>query len=299
MKPILLDYLIYSVKYYFLIFLFVINIHAKANITHLDAAILGSTEGATEFLPISSSAHLIIVSHFLGLDSIEDPLFKESLNAFLVIIQFGAILAVLFILKNQVKLIWAGFSKKNPQGIELIKSLILAFIPTGIIGFLGESYIEKYFRAPIVLIAALCIGGLFMLLVDLFAKKLFKSDKLTLNQAFLIGCMQSLALCPGTSRSMMTICAGILLGLSFQKSLEFSFLLGVITISVASIYKIASQCFIIINYLNLYAILIGIGTAFIISLLFGRIFIWFLPRYGLKYFAIYRVLLAAFLYYIR
>ncbi len=266
---------------------------AKDNISMQDALAMGLTEGATEFLPISSTAHLILLNHYLGLDQLTDPYLQKVLTSLSVIVQLGAILAALVVFRKQVFKILKGFTGQDPQGLSLGKHLIYAFIPTGALGFVLEGFIENHLRNLETIMISLVLGAILMLVVQAYYKRrtLFRSlYSLSAKEAVFIGLMQGLALCPGTSRSMMTIVAGLMLGLKASDAVIFSFLLGLITISVAALYKMLSYGPLLLGYWHL------VGTTCIAALIsalgISYLFVVFFPRVGLKPFAYYRLFLA-------
>lgn len=269
---------------------------AKNSISIQDALAMGLTEGATEFLPISSTAHLILLNHFLGLDKLADPQLQKVLTSLSVIVQLGAILAALVVFRKNISKILKGFTGQDPQGLSLGKHLIYAFIPTGALGFMLEGFIESHLRNLETIILSLVLGAVLMLATQAYYKKkrIFRSlYNLSAKEAVFIGCMQGLALCPGTSRSMMTIVAGLLLGLKASDAVIFSFLLGLVTISVAALYKMLSYAPLLLGYWHL----VGVTcvAAFISALGVSYIFVGLFPRVGLRPFAYYRMFLACLL----
>lgn len=261
-----------------------------------DALVMGFTEGATEFLPISSTAHLILLNHYLGLDQLADPHLQQVLTSLSVIVQLGAILAALVVFRKQVFKILKGFTGQDPQGLTLGRHLIYAFIPTGALGFVLEGFIESHLRNLETIMISLVLGAILMLTVQAYYKRrtLFRSlYSLSAKEAVFIGLMQGLALCPGTSRSMMTIVAGLMLGLKASDAIIFSFLLGLITISVAAIYKMLSYAPLLVGYWPLVGI--TCTAAFMSALGVSYLFVGLFPRIGLKPFAYYRMALACLL----
>lgn len=212
--------------------------------TILQAIILGLVEGITEYLPVSSTGHLIITSWLLGL--LDDPARKPAIDSFNVIIQGGAILAVLGLYWPRVKMMLHGLVGKNPNGLALFIKLVVAFLPAAVLGLLFNKWIEERLFQPVPVLMALGGGGVLLLILSPWIKTLVKREdgerddfaQLTVLHALAIGCMQALAMWPGTSRSMVTILGGILFGLSPRRAAEFSFLLGLPTLGGACVYKI-------------------------------------------------------------
>jgi len=241
----------------------------------IDAFILGVVEGLTEFLPISSTGHLILVSWLLGIKQ------TETHKAFEVAIQLGSILAVVFLYKEKI------FSS-----IQLWKRLIIAFIPTGILGFILYKLIKSLF-SPYVVAIMLIVGGIIFIIVEkVYSEKEYHINDLEsipYTKAFFIGVFQSFAMVPGTSRSGATIIGGLLLGLSRKTAAEFSFLLAVPTMFVATFYDIFKHHseFQIDNWLNL-----GLGfiTAFIFAVFSIKFLLSFISKHSFIPFGIYRII---------
>ncbi len=240
----------------------------------LDALVLGIVEGITEFLPVSSTGHLILVSKLLGLPQSD---FQKS---FEVVIQLGSILAVIFAFKERIF-----------KDFELWKRLIIAFLPTAIFGFTLYKTIKSLF-APTTVAYMLIIGGIVFIVVELFYKEkehhLDDVDEISYPQAFIIGLFQSLAMIPGTSRSGATIIGGLLLGLKRKTAAEFSFLLAVPTMLAATAYD-SLKHYQEFHASNLLALIVGFVTAFIVALVVIRWFLHFLEHHTFIPFAIYRI----------
>ncbi|WP_456401856.1 undecaprenyl-diphosphate phosphatase [Persephonella sp.] len=242
----------------------------------LDSIILGIVEGLTEFLPVSSTGHLILVSKLLGIDQ------TDAHKAFEVAIQSGAILAVVFL-----------YREKLTHSIELWKRLIIGFIPTGILGFLLYKYIKELFN-PYTVSIMLILGGVIFIIVELFYKKReHQVDdvlKIPYHKAFFIGLFQSLAMIPGTSRSGATIIGGLLLGLDRKTAAEFSFLLAVPTMFAATGYDILKNHhhFQPEQWITLFT---GFVTAFIFAVIAIKLFLSFVSRYNFIPFGIYRIII--------
>ena len=240
----------------------------------LEAIILGIVEGITEFLPISSTGHLILVSKLLGIEQ------TDVHKAFEVAIQFGAILAVVLL-----------YREKLLHSLDVWKRLIIAFIPTGVLGFLLYKIVKGLF-SPYVVSVMLILGGIIFIIVEFFYKKeghsINKIEKIPYHKAFFIGVFQSLAMIPGTSRSGATIIGGLLLGLDRKTAAEFSFLLAVPTMFVATSYDIFKNhhYFQIENWITL---LVGFITAFIFAVLAVKLFLKFISSYNFIPFGIYRI----------
>ena len=212
--------------------------------TILQAIILGLVEGITEYLPVSSTGHLIITAWLLGLT--EDAAKKSAIDAFNIIIQGGAILAVLGLYRARVASMIRGIVGRDASGRDLFIKLVIAFLPAAILGLLFDDWLEAKLFHPIPVLIALGGGGVLLLVISPWIRTLVKREAtepadismLSMRAALAIGFMQSIAMWPGTSRSMMTILGGIWFGLSPRRAAEFSFLLGLPTLGAACGYKL-------------------------------------------------------------
>ena len=249
------------------------------------AAILGLVEGLTEFLPISSTGHLILTSHLLGIK--QDDFHKT----FEVVIQLGSILAVIFVF----------WQKLFHNSFTLWVKLAIGFLPAGILGFLFYSTIKGLF-APIVVSLMLIFGGIMFIILEYFYKEkdhhLQDVKEISYKQAFIIGLFQALAMIPGTSRSGSTIVGGLLLGCSRKVAAEFSFLLALPTMIIASVYSLLKH-YETLNLDNLLFLSVGFVVAFISALVAIKVFLSFVSRFNFIPFGIYRILLGiVFLFYL-
>ncbi len=243
--------------------------------TTFEAFVLGVVEGLTEFLPVSSTGHLILVSTLMGLKQ------GEFQKTFEVAIQLGSILAVVF-------LYW----KRLIRDIELWKRIIVAFIPTGVLGFLLYKFIKGYLFNPYVVAVMLILGGVVFIVLEMhFRGKKFEihdEDEVPYLKAFLIGLFQSLAMIPGTSRSGATIVGGMLLGLDRRTAAEFSFLLAVPTMFVATGYDIFKH-YNEFDFGNWQLLAVGFITAFITAAVVVKLFLKYIERHDFIPFGVYRI----------
>jgi len=249
----------------------------------IQAIILGIIEGATEFLPISSTGHMIVASQWMGLSQ------TDSNKAFEVIIQLAAILAVVANYRDRFVL--------NPANIDLWKKVVLAFIPLGLVGLLFHKQIKAMFTVEIV--ATMFIGGgIVFLIIEYFQKNkqqpVQRLEDMSYAQAGWIGIAQVFALIPGTSRAGASIVGALLVGLSRKASAEFSFLLALPVMLAASGFDLLKhyQDFTGVNMLVLAA---GFFVAFLSAWLVMRLFIRFLERFTFVAFGVYRILFGALL----
>jgi undecaprenyl-diphosphatase len=262
--------------------------------------VLGLVEGITEFLPISSTGHLILAASLLGS---ADPAAKPAQDAFLIIVQGGAVLAVLGLYWERVLGMLRGLLGQSESGRRLAFHLALAFVPAALIGkLLGKQVKLSLFHAGPVL-AALFLGGVWMLWLSragspAYQRAVQRIDQLDWRRALGIGLFQCLALWPGTSRSMMTIAGGMLLGLRPRDAAEFSFLLGVPTLGAATLYELVSQLHdagagpSFFAQLGARSVIVGMLVAAISAALAVRWLVEFLNRHGLTLFGWYRIGLA-------
>jgi undecaprenyl-diphosphatase len=245
--------------------------------TIIDAILLGTLEGLTEFLPISSTGHLIMASHLLGLEQ------TNAHKTFEVAIQLGSILAVLFLFAKRLlvdKMLWV--------------KIIIAFLPTAIFGFLFYKTIKALFGIETVAIM-LIVGGFIFLIVEYFRRNHDDSkdktiDDLSIKEALTIGLFQSLSMVPGTSRSGATMIGGLFAGLSRKSAAEFSFLLAIPTMFVATFYDLyKNRSEMIIDDYSLLAI--GFITAFVVAFFTVRAVMNFLTTHTFVAFGIYRIVI--------
>ncbi|MBO5865986.1 MAG: undecaprenyl-diphosphate phosphatase [Bacteroidaceae bacterium] len=261
----------------------------------LDTIIIAIIEGLTEFLPVSSTGHMIITQNILGVES------TPFVKAFTFIIQFGAILSV-------VVLYWKRFFKLNhdpaPEGVGAFKrflhkydfywKLFVAFIPAAVLGLLFSDAIDAMLESVEVVAVTLILGGIFMLFSDRIFNKGSVNTKLTEKRAFNIGLFQCISMIPGVSRSMATIVGGMAQKLTRKAAAEFSFFLAVPTMLAATLFKMlklftdkeSAQ----VLEANIDILLIGNIVAFIVAMLAIKFFINFVTKYGFRAFGWYRII---------
>ncbi len=248
--------------------------------------ILGVVEGITEFLPISSTGHLIVTERILKLAS------TDSLDAYTVIIQIGAIAAVLGLYRRRIGEILQGLIGKSVSGRRLLIALIVAFLPAGLVGFALNKTIDAHLLNPTTVAVAWIVGGALLLFL---APRLRPSRKgsalesLTIGQAGIIGVAQVLSLVPGTSRSLVTIVAAVLVGLSISAAVEFSFLLGLLTLTAATTFKLLKDGGSVFHDYGTTAPIVGIVVAGISAFIAVRTLVSFLRTRSLSGFGYYRI----------
>lgn len=275
------------------------------NFDYGDAFALGIVEGVTEFLPISSTGHLILAKKFLGFgsDTRTGGSINSAVDAYIIVIQAGAIAAVLFLYWGKIVTILLGIQGKSREGLLLGRNLLAAFIPAVVIGLTLEDMVDKYLFNHWPVIVALAAGAVLMLGVESWRAR--RSDgfggpeadlhELTIRQSLLIGLLQCVALWPGTSRSMMAIVGGYMAGLSPRRAAEFSFLLGLPTLGGAAFYKGLKYGPEIITDLGWGPMSLGFVVAAVSAAISVKWLVGYLGRHGLALFAWYRIALAVIL----
>jgi undecaprenyl-diphosphatase len=264
------------------------------NMSVFEAIIIAIVEGLTEFLPVSSTGHMIITQNVLGVES------TEFVKAFTFIIQFGAILSV-------VVLYWKRFFQLNrtplPEGASKLKQflhkfdfywkLLVAFIPAAVLGLLFSDAIDAMLERVEVVAVMLVIGGIFMLYCDKIFNKGSDDTKFTEKRAFMVGLYQCISMIPGVSRSMATIVGGMSQRMTRKAAAEFSFFLAVPTMFAATVYKMyklfkEGGTEIIMD--NMVVLIVGNVVAFIVAMLAIKFFISYVQKYGFKAFGWYRII---------
>lgn len=263
----------------------------------LQTIIIAIVEGLTEFLPVSSTGHMIIAQNLLGVES------TPFVKAFTFIIQFGAILSVLC-------LYWKRFFQLNntpaPEGASALKKLVhkydfywklfIAFLPAAVFGLLFSDAIDAMLERVEVVAVTLVLGGVFMLFCDRIFNKGSEDTPFTEKRALMVGLFQCISMIPGVSRSMATIVGGMAQRMTRKAAAEFSFFLAVPTMlgaTVYKVYKLIKEGGIEIITDNLTTLIVGNAVAFIVALLAIKFFISFVTKYGFKAFGWYRIIVGA------
>lgn len=273
--------------------------------TPFDAIILGLVEGITEFLPVSSTGHLILASSLLGL--YQDDESRRAVDAFNIVIQGGAILAVAGLYFPRIVQMIRGLLGRDAIGLRLFINLVVAFLPAAVLGLLLDDLIEAHLFRPVPVLAALFLGGVWMIWLHKRSRRLASGDEapaltidtMTWRHALAVGLLQCVAMWPGTSRSMMTIAGGTMLGLRPKDAAEFSFLLGLPTLGAACLYKLAKNLYEsnksgepnLFETLGGLNVALGIIVAMISAAIAVKWLVSFLTRHGLGAFGWYRVAL--------
>jgi undecaprenyl-diphosphatase len=275
---------------------------ARLSMSIPQAVVLGVVEGVTEYLPVSSTGHLTVVGRLLGLGRTAEE--KSALDAYTICIQAGAIIAVLWISFGRIRRMAAGLVGRDRDGLRLLGNLAIAAIPAGLIGLLLEGRIKQYLFGLWPVTAAWLVGGILIVLLSRMRKGTEGRalESLSWKHALVIGVAQAIALWPGVSRSLITMVGAILLGLSLPAAVEFSFLLGLVTLGAATIYEGAKAGPEIIRMFGWVAPAVGLVVAAAAAFIAVKWMIGYLRTRSLEIFGWYRIviaLLVVFLVYAR
>ena len=262
------------------------------------ALILGIVEGVTEYLPVSSTGHLLLAQRAMGIPS------DAASDAFAICIQAGAIVAVLGLYRKRVAQMVSGLMGRDPVGRRLVIAIIAAFLPAAALGFILEKTIKKYLFGgnewglwPVV--AAWFVGGVAILAVSFYKKRKggprgvgLELDAMTVRMSVIVGVAQCLAMWPGVSRSLITIVGGLLVGLALPAAIEFSFLLGVLTLSAATAYDALKYGNEMLRQFGAAPMAVGFLAAWISAVLAVKWMVGYLKKHGMDVFGWYRIALA-------
>jgi undecaprenyl-diphosphatase len=281
----------------------------EPDVNLLEAIILGLVEGITEYLPVSSTGHLVLAAALLGLNRDEDV--KHAVDTFTIVIQGGAILAVLGLYRARVAQMIRGLLGRDRAGATLAANLLIAFAPAAVFGVLLDDWIEGQLFWPIPVLSALALGGVAMIGIGRWQRAHFHEahrgtpsdahaftdiEHLAWRQALLIGLLQCVAMWPGTSRSMMTIVGGMMVGLRPKQAAEFSFLLGLPTLGGACAYKLLKSMrgeVGLVEQVGWAPLLVGVTVSAVAAALAVQWLVRFLTLHGLAVFGWYRLGLCA------
>jgi len=267
---------------------------AENPLTLPKAIVLGVVEGVTEYLPVSSTGHLLITERLIGMGETERD--RAAADTYTIAIQIGAIIAVLGLYRHRFALMIRGLTSADPDGRQLIVVLLGAFVPAGAIAFLFDDSIKEHLLAPTPVAVAWLVGGLailwFVANQGLFPIRFTELTDLTARHALIIGCAQVLALWPGMSRSLVTILAGIALGYAVNVAVEFAFLLGFVTLSAASLYELIKNGDEVVRTFGIASPLLGTIVAGLAAFASVRFMVAWLNRRGLALFGWYRIVVA-------
>ena len=269
------------------------------------AAILGIVEGLTEYLPVSSTGHLLLAERALSIGrdpnatAAENMKTKEASDAYTIVIQLGAILAVLGLYYRRVRQMLNGLVGRDAEGRQLLINVLVGFFPAAVIGLLFNKLIKSYLFGVWPVVIAWFVGGLAILLVSRSrternpsqAKGLLLTE-ITWKMALFIGVAQCIAMWPGVSRSLVTIVGGVLVGLSLSAAVEFSFLLGLITLSAATAYDLLKHGQLMLETFDGLSLFVGVAFAFVAAIVSVKWMVGYLQKHGLAVFGYYRIALS-------
>lgn len=265
----------------------------------LDATLLGIVEGLTEFVPVSSTGHLILAGAALGLDG--DAKLKAAVDAFDIVIQAGAWLACIWyyapLLIDRTQDLRSDSPERRARGQRLAVGLGVAFVPVVIVGLLARKTIKALLFGTAPVAIALAVGGVAMIAADLWLQRRpsagRKLEDLDLRSAAIVGAFQCFSLAPGTSRSMSTLIGGLVGGLDRRAAADFAFLLAIPVLGAATAYELIKEWRILIDGIGPVAITVGLIASFLTGWASIAVFLKLLTRVGLVPFGIYRLVLAA------
>lgn len=264
--------------------------HELPELSVFSSVVLGLVEGLTEYLPVSSTGHLVVTYELLGLAT--SPEAEQALETYAICIQAGAILAVLVLYRERMVQMLEGLLGRSDEGRRVLVGVVAAFVPTAVIGLaLVDTVRDRLFGVPPIATAWL-VGGFAILALTrsgLLQRAGCALSEITFRQAVLIGLAQSIALWPGVSRSLITIVAGVLVGLSLSAAVEFSFLLGLATLGAATAVTAVADGGQLIDLFGWFTPLIGLVVAFVAALASIRWMVAWLQQRSLDVFGFYRV----------
>ena len=270
---------------------------AVDDLTLVSAVVLGLVEGLTEYLPVSSTGHLLVTNELLGLG--QDEASEQALETYAICIQAGAILAVLLLYRERIRQMFDGLLGRSAEGRQVMLAVIAAFIPTAIIGLAIVDLVRERLFGPWPIAAAWLVGGVGILALTrtgFMQRQGVELTQLTFGRAILIGIAQAVAMWTGTSRSLVTIVAAVAVGLSLRAAVEFSFLLGLVTLSAATVVTAAQDGAQLVDLYGWVTPAVGLVVAFVAAVASVRWMVGWLERRSFDIFGWYRIAigLAAF-----
>jgi undecaprenyl-diphosphatase len=271
-------------------------VHTASKSLHAgEAVVLGVVEGVTEFLPISSTGHLLVTGRILDLPSSGKA--GDAVKSYEIAIQFGAILAVLVLYRRRVGVMFEGLVGRSAEGRRLLTAIAIAFVPAAVVGVISDKVIKDVLFGTWPVIVAWAVGGAAVIALSRTGRLSTPNgrtlDAFTTRDAVVIGLAQVLALWPGTSRSLVTIVAALLLGASMTAAVEFSFLLGLVTLTAATGFEALTSGKLMIDTFGIAVPLLGLVVAFVLAVVSIRWMIGYLDHHDLAVFGWYRIAVAA------
>lgn len=254
-----------------------------------EALVLGIVEGLTEYVPVSSTGHLLVAQALLGIES------GPAATAYAIVIQAGAILAVLSIYRTRARRAMLGLVGRDPEGARLAFALGVAFLPAALVGLVAGDVIEAHLFGLWPVVGAWALGGFLILAVSphVDGRRGCELDVLTLRMAGVVGLAQCVALAPGVSRSLATILGGVAAGMSLTTAVEFSFLLGVVTLTAASVYTAIGNGPALLDAYEVPVMVVGFVAAWVSAAIAVKWMVAWVGQRGLRLFGWWRLLAAA------
>lgn len=256
----------------------------------MSAVVLGLVEGLTEYLPVSSTGHLLVANDALGLGGTKES--DDALDAYAICIQAGAILAVLVLYRRRVLQMLDGLLGRSAEGRSVLIAVLAAFVPTAVIGFAFKDLVRDKLFGVGPVAAAWLVGGVVILVLErqgFLRRPGVALGQVTIRQALAVGVFQAIALWPGTSRSLVTIIGAVAVGLSLEAAVEFSFLLGLVTLGAATVLTGASDGKLMLDTFGLVTPLIGLVVAFAAAVVSVRWMVTWLQQRSFDVFGWYRL----------
>ena len=256
----------------------------------VSAVVLGLVEGLTEYLPVSSTGHLLVANDALGLGGTKES--DDALDAYAICIQAGAILAVLVLYRRRVLQMLDGLLGRSAEGRTVLIAVLAAFVPTAVIGFAFKDLVRDKLFGVGPVAAAWLVGGVVILVLErqgFLRRPGAALGQVTIRQALAIGVFQAIALWPGTSRSLVTIIGAVAVGLSLEAAVEFSFLLGLVTLGAATVLTGASDGKLMLDTFGVVTPLIGLVVAFVAAVVSVRWMVTWLQQRSFDVFGWYRL----------
>ncbi|GIU89008.1 MAG: undecaprenyl-diphosphatase 2 [Acidimicrobiia bacterium] len=264
---------------------------AGGELSVLDAVVLGVVEGVTEYLPVSSTGHLLVTQELLGVGTTDDT--EDAADTYAITIQSGAILAVVVLYAGRLRSMAKGVLGRDPEGRHVASAVAVAVAPAVVVALAFESTIKDRLFGPGPVIAAWLVGGVGILAASrmLAARPpgTITLESVPLRIALVVGVVQAVALWPGVSRSLVTILAALFCGLVMRDALELSFLLGLVVLTGATLYEAASNGGELIDTFGIVDPLVGFAVAFVSAIVAVRWLVGYLGRHGLDIFGWYRI----------
>lgn len=267
---------------------------ADTEMTPVNAAVLGLVEGVTEYLPVSSTGHLLVAQRAMGIG--DSAATEDAADSYAIAIQAGAILAVLVLYRARIATLVAGLAGRHDDGRSVLVGLVLAVVPAVVVGLVFEDVIKERLLGPWPVVAAWAVGGVVVLTLGVRLERStggVELEAISGRQALLIGAAQCLAMWPGTSRSLVTILAALAVGLSLRAAVEFAFLLGLAVLGGATLYETVGNGQAMVDAYGVVDPLIGLAFAFGSALAAVAWMVGYLQRRSLAVFGWYRLAVAA------